>query len=69
GYICAIAGLLIHGLAANTFVLIRIMEPFWFLTAVVASIPHVLENKYHPAGKTGAELPKYQIYHTGHESY
>ncbi|MFA6450199.1 MAG: hypothetical protein WCX65_12060 [bacterium] len=69
GYICAIAGLLIHGLAANTFVLIRIMEPFWFLTAVVASIPHILENKYHPAGKAGAELPKYPIYHTGHESY
>ena len=26
---------MVHALAANTFVVIRIMEPFWFMTALV----------------------------------
>ena len=45
GYGAALAGLLIHGFAANTFVLVRIMEPFWFLTAIIVALPAVLEKK------------------------
>jgi len=32
-----LAGLLVHAIGANTFLLIRIMEPFWLLTALVAA--------------------------------
>jgi len=35
GYLGGLIGLMVHGLAANTFVVIRIMEPFWFMTALV----------------------------------
>lgn len=44
GYLCAFIGLLGHGIGANTFIIIRIMEPFWFLTAMVVVLPSVLSN-------------------------
>jgi len=42
GYCCALAGLLVHAIGSNTFIIVRIMEPFYFLTAVVVSIPKVI---------------------------
>jgi len=35
GYLCGFMGLLVHAFSAETFILIRIMEPFWFLTAII----------------------------------
>ena len=35
GYLGGLIGLFAHGLFANTFIVIRIMEPFWFMTALV----------------------------------
>lgn len=39
GYLAGFAGLLIHGFGANTFIIVRIMEPFWLLTALVVALP------------------------------
>ncbi|MBP7654573.1 O-antigen ligase family protein [Candidatus Dependentiae bacterium] len=39
GYICGLIGLLVHATTANTFFLIRIMGPFWFLTGIIFMIP------------------------------
>ena len=39
GYIAGLVGLLVHSIGANTFILVRIMEPFWFLTALIIMIP------------------------------
>jgi len=39
GYLAGLAGLLVHSVGANTFIIVRIMEPFWFLTALVVMIP------------------------------
>jgi len=39
GMLCATFGLLGHALTSNTFVIIRIAEPFWILTALVMLIP------------------------------
>jgi len=69
GLLCGFIGILIHGIGANTFILIRVMEPLWFLTAVVTSIPHVLENKYKPVVIKPPIETTYQVFHTGHESY
>lgn len=41
GYIAGFIGLLYHGIGANTFIIVRIMEPFWFVTAMVAMIPEI----------------------------
>lgn len=38
GYIAGLIGLLTHALGAETFIIVRIMEPFWFLTAILVSV-------------------------------
>jgi len=39
GYIAGFIGLMAHALTSNTFIIIRIMEPFWFLTGMVIVLP------------------------------
>ncbi|MCM8770481.1 MAG: O-antigen ligase family protein [Candidatus Omnitrophica bacterium] len=39
GYICALVGLLTQAFTAETFIIVRIMEPFWFLTAIIVILP------------------------------
>ena len=34
-----VGALLVHGIGANTFIIVRIMEPFWFLTGIIAVLP------------------------------
>lgn len=35
----AYTGLLIHAMTSNAFIIVRIMEPFWFLLAVIMAFP------------------------------
>ncbi|UCH89660.1 MAG: O-antigen ligase family protein, partial [Thermoplasmata archaeon] len=39
GFMTGYTGLLVHALAANTFIIVRIMEPFWFFVGIVAVLP------------------------------
>ncbi len=41
GYLAGFIGLLCHGIGANTFIIVRIMEPFWFMTAIVVMAPEI----------------------------
>lgn len=41
GYLCSLVGILVMGVAAEVFIIIRIMEPFWFLSAVVVNLPEI----------------------------
>ncbi|OPX29187.1 MAG: hypothetical protein B1H08_04395 [Candidatus Omnitrophica bacterium 4484_171] len=41
GFLAGFIGLLIHSFSANTFIIVRIMEPFWFMTAIVAVLPNL----------------------------
>jgi O-antigen ligase len=43
GFFAGIIAMMTHSLGANTFIIVRIMEPFWFLMAIVISIPHIEE--------------------------
>ena len=36
GFILALCGLLVQSLGVNTFVIVRIMEPFWFIAALLS---------------------------------
>ena len=45
GYLGGFAGLLVHALGANTFIIVRIMEPFWFLTAMVILMPQIEQGR------------------------
>jgi len=45
GFIAGFIGLAVHALTANTFILIRIMEPFWFITGIIMVLPAVKEEE------------------------
>lgn len=48
GFLAGFVGLLIHALTANTFIIIRIMEPFWFLAAIVMRSPELEKEESEP---------------------
>ena len=39
GFLASTAGLLTHAIGSNTFIIIRIMEPFWFFAGIVSMLP------------------------------
>lgn len=41
GFLAGFFAMLIHAIGANTFIIVRIMEPFMFLTAIVIMIPRI----------------------------
>ena len=41
GFLSGFVGLLFHSFAAATFIIVRIMEPFWFLAGVILMLPSV----------------------------
>ncbi len=41
GFMAGFTGLLVHAVGANTFIIVRIMEPFWFLLGMVVMIPEL----------------------------
>jgi len=45
GFIAGLTGLLTQALTAETFIIIRIMEPFWFLTAIVVILPTIIDSQ------------------------
>lgn len=44
GFMAAMVGIMVHSVSANTFIIIRIMEPFWFLTAIIMYL-HIDEGE------------------------
>ena len=57
GFIAGYAGLLFHAIGANTFIIVRIMEPFWFFAGIIVVIPMLEEQEL----LTSAEVPSPQI--------
>ena len=41
GFVAGTAGLLTHAIGANTFIIVRIMEPFWFFAGIIAMLQHL----------------------------
>jgi len=52
GFIAGFTGLLFHAIGANTFIIVRIMEPFWFVAAMVMMIPSLEKD---PKGEVATE--------------
>jgi O-antigen ligase len=44
GLIAGFVGLLVHAIGANTFIIVRIMEPFWFVTGIVIALSAMAEE-------------------------
>jgi O-antigen ligase len=47
GLIAGLVGLLVHAIGANTFIIVRIMEPFWFLTGIVIALSQMNDESTH----------------------
>ena len=45
GFLTGFIGLLFHALGANTFIIVRIMEPFWFALALIMVIQRSFEEE------------------------
>ena len=45
GFLGGFSGLLVQAISTNTFIIIRIMEPFWIMAAIVLSLPSLLAKK------------------------
>lgn len=41
GFLCGIIAMLAHAVSANSFIIIRIAEPFWLLAGLILVIPHI----------------------------
>ena len=39
GFFAGFVGLIVHAIGANTFIIVRIMEPFWFFVGIVTVLP------------------------------
>jgi O-antigen ligase len=39
GFLAGFVGLIVHAIGANTFIIVRIMEPFWFFAGIVVVMP------------------------------
>jgi len=55
GFLAGFAGLLVHAFGSNTFIIVRIMEPFWLITGIVMMIPG-LEAKERAAAAAAAQF-------------
>lgn len=44
GFITGFVGLIFHAITANTFIIVRIMEPFWFFAGIVMMLPQIKER-------------------------
>jgi hypothetical protein len=45
GFLAGFIGLLFAAIGTNTFIIVKIMEPFWFMAAIVVSLPRILEQE------------------------
>ncbi len=41
GFLAGFVGLIVHSLGTNTFIIVRIMEPFWFFVGIITILPTV----------------------------
>jgi len=57
GYIAGFWGLLVHAIGANTFIIVRIMEPFWFFTGLIILLPDLLKQEEEKKKLLGDDTP------------
>ncbi len=56
GYLAGLVAMITHGIGANTFIIVRIMEPFWFMTGIITLLPSVVLRN--PLGGPSREVPR-----------
>jgi hypothetical protein len=46
GVLAGFISLLIHSIGSNTFIIVRIMEPFWFLMGLLVVLYHTEKDEH-----------------------
>ena len=41
GFLAGFVGLMVHSIGTNTFIIVRIMEPFWFFLGIITVLPMI----------------------------
>ncbi len=54
GFLLGLVGMLVHAIGSNTFIIVRIMEPFWLYAALIVKVT-VLQGEA-PAQESGPEM-------------
>lgn len=54
GFLLGLVGLLVHAIGANSFLIVRIMEPFWLVAALVAKSHLLIHTDQATVGNLGA---------------
>jgi len=49
GFIAGFVGLVVHAIGVNTFIIVRIMEPFWFFVGIITVLPMLRQEDLTPA--------------------
>ncbi|MBI3812843.1 MAG: O-antigen ligase family protein [Nitrospinae bacterium] len=55
GFIAGTAAMIAHGIGSNTFIIVRIMEPYWFFAAMVILLPTIEAEEKHLVHKIEEE--------------
>jgi O-antigen ligase len=45
GYLAGLTAIVTHSIGANTFIIVRIMEPFWFMTGIITVLPTLVAKQ------------------------
>jgi len=56
GFIAGFTGLLFHAVGANTFIIVRIMEPFWFFVGIIAVLPAIERKSVTQPQENGSKI-------------
>jgi hypothetical protein len=59
GFFAGTIGLLFHSLGANTFIIVRIMEPFWFLAGIIAVLPSIERQHESQPQEVGPRIKRF----------
>jgi hypothetical protein len=57
GFLAGYVGLLVHGFGSNTFIIVRIMEPFWLFAGIVMMIPALEAEEVRKAAEPRKVVP------------
>jgi O-antigen ligase/polysaccharide polymerase Wzy-like membrane protein len=58
GFMAGTIGLLVHAVGSNTFIIVRIMEPFWFFAGIVLMLPQLERAAPAPPAAPPVVMPR-----------
>jgi O-antigen ligase len=59
GFLAGFIGLLVHAIGANTFIIVRIMEPFWFFAGIITVLPTLEQQSATQVETVDIQRPKF----------